>query len=54
MIGLNITADIRRTERWLTGVQKKAVPKAASMAINRVVVSVRKESVRGISRATSS
>ncbi|MDH5528029.1 MAG: phage tail protein [Nitrospirota bacterium] len=53
MIGLNITADIRKTERWLTRVQKKAVPKAASMAINRVAITVRKESVRGISKATS-
>ncbi|MFQ5510095.1 MAG: phage tail protein, partial [Leptospirillia bacterium] len=53
MLNLNITADIRKTERWLTRVQKKAVPKAASMAINRVAITVRKESVRGISRATS-
>ncbi len=53
MIGLNITADIRKTERWLKRTQKKAVPKAASMAINRVAITVRKESVRAISRATS-
>jgi len=53
MIGLDIRADVRKTERWLTRVQKKAVPKAASMAINRVAITVRKESVRGISKATS-
>ncbi|MDH5528254.1 MAG: phage tail protein [Nitrospirota bacterium] len=53
MIGLDIRADVRNTERWLTAVQKKAVPKAASMAMNRVTITVRKDSVRGISRATA-
>ncbi|MDH5528346.1 MAG: phage tail protein [Nitrospirota bacterium] len=53
MIELNVTADIRRTERWLTGLKKKAVSKAASMAINRVAGTVRSRGVKAIAGITS-
>lgn len=53
MIGLNVQADVRGTERWLTGLRKKAVPKAASMAINRVAATVRSRGVKAIAQTTS-
>ncbi|MBI5135792.1 MAG: phage tail protein [Nitrospirae bacterium] len=53
MIGLDVRADVRGTERWLTGLRKKAVPKAASMAINRVADTVRSRGVKAISGITS-
>jgi hypothetical protein len=50
---LDVTADIKKAERYLSGVQKQAVPKAAARALNRTIDQVQTQSARAIRDETS-
>lgn len=51
-IAVDLTIDVKSVERMLFGVEKKAVPKAAGQALNRVIGTVRTRSVRQVSKET--
>lgn len=48
MIALDVRADFKDASRWLTRVQRQAVPRAGARAMNRVGTTMRKEAVNAI------
>lgn len=48
MIHIDIRADVKRAQRYLTNLRKDAVPKAAARAINDTLITVRAEGARMI------
>jgi hypothetical protein len=50
VIHLDVRADIRRAQRFYTNLKRRAVPSAASRAINDVLVTLRAEGAREIKK----
>ena len=50
MIGVSVRADLSRANRALTGVQKRAVPRAAGRALNRARNTTQTHTIRSTAR----
>jgi len=53
VIDINVKGDLRNIERHLNKLQRRAVPKAAARAINRVIKTVQSEAARAIAKDTA-